>query len=305
MGWHNINWNRVFFGEKEERKKKFKKSVKSNLIELTIALVITVLILAGRWAMKNGYLDESAIESGLNNIIEADPFNESSTASSDATASGTAETSESVLAQVSYKTVDEIDFDSVSDETLVIELNNGVPYFTDEEITTEQYEKYAELDSLGRCGVAEGCICKDMMPSPDAERGDIAEIKPSGWKSIPADDIDKGWLYNRSHLIAWALTGQNANPQNLVTGTRQFNYDGMLPNEIAVEEVLDANPGLHIMYRVTPVYVGDELVCRGVIMEALSVEDNGTAIQYCFFIPNVQKGWVINYKDGTATRKET
>lgn len=305
MGIRNIDWKKVLFGEKSDRKKKFKKALKSNLIEFLIALLLFGIFMGFRWAYSNGLLDQKALESQFNEIVPSELVSSETTSApvtsseSASTSSSATQTSEKVLAIV------DVDFDKISDDTLVIELNNGVPYFTDSELSLESFEKYSDLDSLGRCGVAFACLTKDMMPPFDAERGDISEIKPSGWKSIPADDIDKGWLYNRSHLIAWALTGQDANPKNLVTGTRQFNNDAMLPNEIAVEEVLDANPGLHVMYRVTPVYVGQELVCRGVIMEAFSVEDNGGAICFCFFIPNVQKGWTIDYMTGTAKRNET
>ena len=291
----NIDWKKVFFGEKEDRKKRFKKSVKSNLIEFAIALVLFGIFMGFRWAYSNGVLDQAALESQFNEIVPSDL---ASSSESNVSSSGT-ETSVVVFS------VYDIDFDAISDDTLAIELNNGIPYFTDDELSLEPFEKYSELDNLGRCGVAFCCLSQDMMPDEDAERGDLSEIKPSGWKSIPADDVDKGWLYNRSHLVAWALTGQDANPKNLVTGTRQFNNEAMLPNEIAVEEVLDANPKLHVMYRVTPVYVGDELVCRGVIMEAFSVEDNGSAVCFCFFVPNVQKGWTIDYMTGTAKRNET
>lgn len=305
MGIRNIDWKKVLFGEKSDRKKKFKKALKSNLIEFLIALLLFAIFMGFRWAYSNGHLDQQELESRFNEIVPSELISSETTsapvASSESASisSSATQTSEKVLAIV------DVDFDKISDDTLVIELNNGVPYFTDSELSLESFEKYSDLDPLGRCGVAFACLTKDMMPPFDAERGDISEIKPSGWKSIPADDIDKGWLYNRSHLIAWALTGQDANPKNLVTGTRQFNNDAMLPNEIAVEEVLDANPGLHVMYRVTPVYVGQELVCRGVIMEAFSVEDNGGAICYCFFIPNVQKDWTIDYMTGTAKRNET
>ena len=305
MGIRNIDWKKVLFGEKSDRKKKFKKALKSNLIEFVIALLLFAIFMGFRWAYANGHLDQQSLESQFNEIVPSELISSETTSApvtsseSASTSSSATQTSEKVLAIV------DVDFDKISDDTLVIELNNGVPYFTDSELSLESFEKYSDLDPLGRCGVAFACLTKDMMPPFDAERGDISEIKPSGWKSIPADDIDKGWLYNRSHLIAWALTGQDANPKNLVTGTRQFNNDAMLPNEIAVEEVLDAHPGLHVMYRVTPVYVGQELVCRGVIMEAFSVEDNGSAVCFCFFVPNVQKGWTIDYMTGTAKRNET
>lgn len=307
MGIRNIDWKKVLFGEKSDRKKKFKKALKSNLIEFAIALLLFGIFMGFRWAYANGLLDQQSLESQFNEIVPSELMSSEETSVSTSLSESTSRAPVAVTSQTTLQVpaIVDIEFDKISDDTLAIELNNGVPYFTDSELSLESFEKYSDLDPLGRCGVAFACLTKDMMPPFDAERGDISGIKPSGWKSIPADDIDKGWLYNRSHLIAWALTGQDANPKNLVTGTRQFNNDAMLPNEIAVEEVLDANPGLHVMYRVTPVYVGQELVCRGVIMEAFSVEDNGGAICYCFFIPNVQKGWTIDYMTGTAKRNET
>lgn len=304
MKFKHIDWNKVLFGEKEDRKRKFRKALKSNLIEFAIALVLFAVFMGSRWAYNNGLLDREAVESRLSELAPSDITISSEIVSSSEDTSVSDASTDTTKASV-ILSVNDIDFDKISDDTLVIELNNGVPYFTDDELSLESFERYSDLDNLGRCGVAFACLSQDMMPEKDSERGDISEIKPSGWKSIPAEDVDKGWLYNRSHLIAWALTGQNANSKNLVTGTRQFNSEAMLPNEVAVEEVLDANPKLHIMYRVTPVYVGNELVCRGVVMEAFSVEDNGSAISYCFFIPNVQKGWQINYLTGVATRKET
>lgn len=311
MSIKNVNWNRVFFGEKKDRKKKFKKALKSNLIEFGIALVLLLVFMGFRWAYANNVIDRNALESQFDQIAPSELTIETTAVTSDATVSGTTvessvtATSSTSVADKAHFSWSDINFETLPDDTLAVELNGGIPYFTDDELSLESFEEYSDLDSYGRCGVAFACLTQDMMPGYDAERGDISEVKPSGWKSIPAEDVDKGWLYNRSHLIAWALTGQDDNPKNLVTGTRQFNNDAMLPNEIAVEEVLDDNPGLHIMYRVTPVFLDDELVCRGVIMEAFSVEDNGSAICYCFFVPNLQSGWTIDYKTGYAERNET
>lgn len=199
-----------------------------------------------------------------------------------------------------YSDASAIDVSKLPDNVYAIPLNNGVPYFTDEELTLDAYEYYSPLDNLGRCGYAMACITTDLQPAAGENRDSISSVKPSGWKSYKADDVDGGWLYNRSHLIGWQLTAENANKLNLITGTRQFNVDGMLPQEMAVANVLKDYPGIHIMYRVTPIYSGNNLVANGVVMEAFSVDDNGSAISFCFFIPNTQKGWTIDYATGKA-----
>lgn len=193
-----------------------------------------------------------------------------------------------------------IDIESLPTDTYAITLNDGIPYFTDSDLTISSYEYYSPLDDLGRCGYAMACLSTDLQPAPGEERESISSVHPSGWHSYEAEDVDGDWLYNRSHLIGWQLAGENANERNLITGTRQFNVDGMLPQEMAVDDVLYAYPEIHIMYRVTPIYEDDNLVANGVVMEAFSVEDNGSAITYCFFIPNIQDGWIIDYATGEA-----
>jgi len=194
-----------------------------------------------------------------------------------------------------------IDIESLPMGTYAITLNDGIPYFTDSDLTITSYEYYSPLDDFGRCGYAMACLSSDLQPDPGEERESISSVHPSGWHSYEAEDVDGGWLYNRSHLIGWQLAGENANELNLITGTRQFNVDGMLPQEMAVDDVLYAYPEIHIMYRVTPIYEGDNLVANGVVMEAFSVEDNGYAVTYCFFIPNLQDGWIIDYATGEAS----
>lgn len=189
----------------------------------------------------------------------------------------------------------------IDSEEYAVTLNDGIPYFTDDELSIEAYENYAELDELGRCGVAMACLSSELQPAEGESRESISSVKPSGWVSIEADDVDGGWLYNRCHLIGWQLAGENANTLNLITGTRQLNIEGMLPQENAVDQALEQYPGIHIMYRVTPVYIDDELVARGVVMEAFSVEDNGATICFCFWCPNCQEGWTIDYATGNAT----
>lgn len=172
-------------------------------------------------------------------------------------------------------------------------INNNIPFFT--ETTTECFEEYPELDSLGRCGAAYACVGIDTMPTE--ERESISEVKPSGWHNKPYDFVDGGYVYNRCHLIGFQLTGENANERNLVTGTRYMNVKGMLPFENEVADYI-ASTGNHVMYRVTPVFEGDNLVCSGVLMEAYSVEDDGAGVQFCVFCFNVQPGVSIDYKTG-------
>lgn len=176
-------------------------------------------------------------------------------------------------------------------------VNNNVPYFSESEITTDSFESYSSLDALGRCGVCWASIGKDLMPVDGESRGDISTIKPSGWVNAKYDFVKGGYVYNRCHLIGWQLTAENANKENLITGTRYMNIDGMLPFENLVADYIK-DTGNHVMYRVTPDFVDDELVCRGVLMEGYSVEDNGDGILYCVYCYNVQPGVSINYMTG-------
>ncbi len=179
-------------------------------------------------------------------------------------------------------------------------VNNNIPFFTEEEIVTKSFESYSELDMLGRCGVAVACVGKDIMPT--RERGAIGQIKPAGWQIAKYDFIDGKYLYNRSHLIAYQLTGENANEKNLITGTRHMNAEGMVPFENMVAEYVKSS-GNHVMYRVTPIFTGDNLIADGVQIEAYSVEDNGKGVSFNVIIPNIQPGIEINYLDGTSRLK--
>ncbi len=181
-------------------------------------------------------------------------------------------------------------------------LQDNVPSFTQQELTTIAFEMYAPLDSLGRCGAAEACIGRELMPTED--RGSIGQVKPSGWQTVKYDFVDGKYLYNRCHLIGYQLTGENANEQNLITGTRYMNVQGMLPFEDMVADYIKESDN-HVLYRVTPVYVGKELVARGVQMEALSVEDEGEGISFCVFVHNVQPGVEIDYTTGKSRKAET
>lgn len=177
------------------------------------------------------------------------------------------------------------------------QLNNNYPLFDEDEITTKSYEKYSRLDSLNRCGVAQACIGIDIMPRK--ERESIGQVKPSGWKIAKYDIVDGKYLYNRCHLIGYQLTGENANEKNLITGTRYMNVEGMLPFENEVSEYVKRTNN-HVMYRVTPVFEGRNLVASGVIMEALSVEDGGKGVCFNVFVFNVQPGIKINYTNGES-----
>lgn len=176
-------------------------------------------------------------------------------------------------------------------------VNDNIPYFKEEEYTTNSFEKYSELDSLGRCGVASANISKDLMPTE--KRGSIGMIKPSGWHTIKYDHIDGKYLYNRCHLIGYQLTGENANEKNLITCTRSMNAKGMLQFENMVTKYIK-DTGNHVLYRVTPVFEGNNLVATGVEMEAYSVEDNGKGIKFNVFVYNIEDGIIIDYKTGDS-----
>lgn len=189
-----------------------------------------------------------------------------------------------------------------------VAVNNNEPFFTDSDMTTTAFENYSDLDSLGRCGVAYANICKDIMPTE--ERGKIGMIKPSGWHTVKYDVIKDRYLYNRCHLIGYQLAGENANPKNLITGTRYLNVEGMLPFENLVADYVN-NTGNHVLYRVTPMFSGSNLVANGVLIEAKSVEDNGGGILFNVYCYNVQPGVGINYEngdswlDGTTTQQQS
>ena len=192
------------------------------------------------------------------------------------------------------------DFDGV---TTFVAINNHIPTFTEEDkakARSGSFEYYSELDSLGRVGIATANLGKETMPQKGEKRGPIGHVKPSGWQSLKFDNVDGKYLYNRSHLIGWQLSAENDNEKNLATGTRFFNVDGMLPFENLVADYIK-NTGNHVLYRVTPIFEGDELVMRGLQMEAYSVEDDGAGVSYNVFVYNAQPGIYIDYLTGMAT----
>lgn len=179
-----------------------------------------------------------------------------------------------------------------------ISVNGNVPYFTAAELTTTSFETYSDLDTLGRCGVTYACIGQDLMPTK--ERGSIGMVKPTGWHTVRYDDlVDGKYLYNRCHLIGYQLTGENANTQNLITGTRYLNIEGMLPFENMVADYIQETNN-HVLYRVTPIFEGNNLLANGVLMEGYSVEDKGAGVSYCVFAYNVQPGIEIDYATGES-----
>lgn len=178
-----------------------------------------------------------------------------------------------------------------------IVVNDNTPFFTETDMTTVSFENYGELDSLGRCSVAYANVGKDLMPTE--KRGSIGSVKPTGWQTVKYDNVDGKYLYNRCHLIGFQLTAENANKKNLITGTRYLNVNGMLPFENMVADYIKETNN-HVLYRVTPVFAGDNLVAGGVLMEAESVEDKGEGILFNVYCYNVQPGIVIDYATGDS-----
>ena len=176
-------------------------------------------------------------------------------------------------------------------------VNDNNPFFVESQYVTNSYESFSELDNLGRCGVVCANIGKDLMPTE--ERGSIGQVKPTGWHTVKYDCVDGNYLYNRCHLIGFQLTGENANEKNLITGTRYMNVDGMLPFENMVADYIKETNN-HVLYKVTPIFLGKELVARGVLMEARSVEDAGEGICFNVFCYNAQPQIEIDYMTGES-----
>lgn len=180
-------------------------------------------------------------------------------------------------------------------------VNNNIPFFTETELTTTSFERFSNLDELGRCGVAYENIGVDLMPTE--ERGSIGMVKPSGWHTVRYENVDGHYLYNRCHLVGFQLTGENANERNLITGTRYLNINGMLPFENMVADYVQETQN-HVLYRVTPIFEEDNLLASGVLMEGYSVEDNGSEICFNVYCYNVQPGIKINYANGDSETED-
>lgn len=181
-----------------------------------------------------------------------------------------------------------------SGEPFVV-INDNIPDFTEEECSSGAFEYYGDLDYLGRCSMAEAMVTPEIMPTE--ERGEIGMVKPSGWHTVKYENIDGRYLYNRCHLLAYELTGENANEQNLITGTRYMNVTGMLPWENKIAKYVKETKG-KVIYRVTPVFKDRELVARGVHMEAESI--GSEEIRFNIFVYNVQPGIGIDYANGDS-----
>lgn len=181
-------------------------------------------------------------------------------------------------------------------------MNDNIPFFTKENLPTTSFAYYSELDELGRCGTACANVGRDLMP--EEERGDISQIKPSGWQSVKYEQVDGDYLYNRCHLIGYQLSGENANEKNLITGTRYLNVQGMLPFENLIADYVNET-GNHVLYRAAPVFDGEDLVAYGVLLEGWSVEDEGDGVCFNVFVYNVQPDIVIDYADGDSHLDES
>lgn len=178
-----------------------------------------------------------------------------------------------------------------------VELNDNVPSFSKKDMTSKAFEKYSKLDDLGRCGAAYANVCRETMPTE--ERGNIGMIKPSGWHTVKYDNVEGKYLYNRCHLIGYQLTAENANEKNLITGTRYLNVEGMLPFENLVADYVEETDN-HVLYRVTPIFKGDNLLASGVQIEAYNVEDKGKGVSFNVYCYNVQPGITIDYTNGDS-----
>ena len=196
--------------------------------------------------------------------------------------------------QKSFNLDDIPEFDG---KTPYVIINNNEPNFPEEDFNSNSFEKYSELDSLGRCGVAYANVSKETMPTE--ARGEISKVKPTGWHTVKYDCVEGKYLYNRCHLIGYQLTSENANKQNLITGTRYLNVDGMLPFENQVAEYVKQENG-HVLYRVTPIFKENNLVANGVQMEAESVEDKGEKVKFNVYAFNVQPNIKIDYLTGNS-----
>lgn len=196
--------------------------------------------------------------------------------------------------QKSFNLDDIPEFDG---KTPYVIINNNEPNFPEEDFNSNSFEKYSELDSLGRCGVAYANVSKETMPTE--ARGEISKVKPTGWHTVKYDCVEGKYLYNRCHLIGYQLTAENANKQNLITGTRYLNVDGMLPFENQVAEYVKQENG-HVLYRVTPIFKENNLVANGVQMEAESIEDKGEKVKFNVYAYNVQPNIKIDYLTGNS-----
>ena len=192
------------------------------------------------------------------------------------------------------------DIPEYTDSPYVV-INDNIPDFDEKDYVSKGFEQYSKLDILGRCGVAYANVCMETMPPEGDERGDISSVKPTGWKQ---KKYSGEYLYNRCHLIGYQLSDEDANELNLITGTRYFNVEGMLPFENKVAEYLKQNKDNHVLYRITPIYEGTNLLASGVQMEAYSIEDSGKGVCFNVYIYNVEPGIKIDYATGNSSKEQ-
>lgn len=244
---------------------------------LSLLLTVSVLFFSGCNAIDN--------QSKQNDSLATTTYKTTTTVTTTTTA---AEINKFVLSEIP----------TFSDKAYIA-VNNNIPYFTKEEMSSaESFEEYSKLDKYGRCGVAIACVGQDLMPAEG--RGSIGSVKPSGWHTVKYAGVDGKYLYNRCHLIGYQLTAENANEKNLITGTRYLNIEGMLPFEnMTADYIKETNN--HVLYRVTPIFDEDDLLCRGVLMEGYSIEDKGEGICFCIYAYNAQPGISIDYKTGDSS----
>ncbi len=277
-------------------------------------LLLSFLLILAACASPVDTRETSVVSLPLENVLETE-----TTSSTEETSSSVDEINEEINKKISLKETTTVEDTTATQEILAqtsfslenvpaysgsayTVINVNVPFFTDSEITTSSYESYSNLDSLGRCGVAMACVGQDIMPTES--RGSIGSVKPTAWHTVKYDCVNGNYLYNRCHLIAYELTGENANARNLITGTRYMNVSGMLPFENLVADFVKET-GYHVMYRVTPIFEDNNLLASGVLMEALSVEDSGAGIQFCVYCYNVQPGIIINYANGNSAEDDS
>ena len=269
------------------------KKTKNKQTEKIISTLIIIILIIASWVINKqennnaeNQINETNITTEQTQTIEKVNTNTTQNLSSKTQKENTGENTKYNLSNIPEYT-----------NKIYIEINNNIPYFEGSEHTTKAFENYSQLDNLKRCGVAYANICKEIMPTE--KRGDISNVKPTGWKQAK---YDGKFLYNRCHLIGYQLAGENANELNLITGTNYFNVEGMLPFENKVAEYIEKNNNNHVLYRVTPDFKGDNKVASGVEMEAYSVEDNGRGISFNVYVYNVQPGITINYQTGESSQ---
>lgn len=268
--------------------------MKSRIYNILALLVIVCTLLSGCSANANttaATSNQTPVQTKITQNDATQAIGNQSNTLTDVQITNELETSSFILTDVS----------SFTGSPYVV-VNGNVPYFSDTELTTTSFEYYSELDSLGRCGVAYANIGQDLMPT--TKRGEIGSVKPSGWHIQKYDCVDGKYLYNRCHLIGYQLSGENANTKNLITGTRYMNVEGMLIFENMVADYVKET-GNHVLYRVTPIFDGDNLVASGVLMEAESVEDRGVGVLFNVYCYNNQPGITIDYATGESKEGES